>query len=153
LIIGIDDYTPETGLDKLRGAVRDADSIREWLLKDFNVPPSHIRDLRDKAATREAIIQALQDLSTDPWIQRDDPILIYYAGHGTEAPAPKQWRWDSAKIQMIAPWNFRPDEPDSIKPAIHGIPDRTLGILLTKLAEKKGNNVVRPPSLQDLFNT
>jgi hypothetical protein len=145
LTIGIDEYTPETGFNKLRGAVRDANSIRDWLLEDFSVPLSHIRNLRDEAATRKAIIQALEELTTDPRIERDDPILIYYAGHGTEAPAPRQWHWDSAKIQMIVPWDFK--RPDGSNPTIQGIPDRTLGVLLSKLAEKKGNNVVCPPPL------
>ncbi|KAJ2925983.1 hypothetical protein H1R20_g11114, partial [Candolleomyces eurysporus] len=139
LIIGIDDYTQEPEFRKLNGAVHDADSIRNWLIKDFNVPSSQIRDLRDKAATRKAIIEALEGLSTDSRIQRDDPILIYYAGHGTEAPAPKRWRWDSLQIQMIVPWDFKHrDGPNRI---IQGIPDRTLGALLTKIAESKGDNI------------
>ncbi|KAJ2921616.1 hypothetical protein H1R20_g15479, partial [Candolleomyces eurysporus] len=141
LIIGIDDYTPETGFIKLKGAVRDADSIRNWLIKDFNVPPSHIQYLRDNAATRKAIVEALEGLSTDPKIKRDDPILIYYAGHGTQARAPKQWCWDSPNIQMIVPWNFKQSDTDSPDRITHGIPDRTLSVLLTKLAKKKGNNI------------
>ncbi|KAJ2921621.1 hypothetical protein H1R20_g15474, partial [Candolleomyces eurysporus] len=139
LIIGIDGYTQETGFDRLKGAVRDADRIRSWLTDDLNVPPSQIRDLRDKAATRNAIIKALEDLPTDSRIQRDDPILIYYAGHGTEAPAPKKWRWDSPQIQMLVPWDFKHRE--GLSCITHGIPDRTLGVLLTKLAAEKGNNI------------
>ncbi|KAJ2923933.1 hypothetical protein H1R20_g13173, partial [Candolleomyces eurysporus] len=139
ITIGIDDYTPETGFSKLKGAVRDADRIRSWLTDDLNVPPPQIRDLRDKAATRNAIIKALEDLSTDSRIQRDDPILIYYAGHGTEAPAPKKWRWDSPQIQMIAPWDFK--HRDGASRITQGIPDRTLGVLLTRLAAEKGNNI------------
>ncbi|RXW18480.1 hypothetical protein EST38_g7376 [Candolleomyces aberdarensis] len=141
LIIGIDDYTPETGFIKLKGAVRDADNIRNWLVKDFNVPPSHIQHLRDNAATRKAIVEALEGLSTDPKIKRDDPILIYYAGHGTQARPPKQWCWDSPNIQMIVPWNFKQSDTDGSDRIIHGIPDRTLSVLLTKLAKKKGNNI------------
>jgi hypothetical protein len=147
LIIGIDYYTEETGFDMLKGAVRDANRIRDWLISDFKVPPSHIQDLRDKAATREAIIQALKGLSTDSKIRRGDPILIYYAGHGTEAPAPKRWRWNAPNIQMIVPWDFKHTEgPDRL---IQGIPDRTLGALLTKLADEKGDNIVRPLSLHN----
>ncbi|KAJ2914905.1 hypothetical protein MD484_g5508, partial [Candolleomyces efflorescens] len=139
LVIGIDDYAPETGFDKLMGAVSDADRIRSWLIKDLGVPLSQIRNLRDNAATRKVIIQALEDLSTDARIQFDDPILIYYAGHGSEAPAPKQWRWDSARIQMIVPWDF--GQSDGHTSTIQGIPDRTLGVLFAKLAERKGNNI------------
>ncbi|KAJ2921615.1 hypothetical protein H1R20_g15478, partial [Candolleomyces eurysporus] len=139
LIIGIDDYTQEPEFRKLNGAVHDADSIRNWLIKDFNVPSSQIRDLRDKAATRKAIIEALEGLSADSRIQPDDPILIYYAGHGTEAPAPRRWRWDSLQIQMIVPWDFK--HRDGPNRTVQGIPDRTLGALLTKIAESKGDNI------------
>ncbi|RXW24459.1 hypothetical protein EST38_g1392 [Candolleomyces aberdarensis] len=139
LIIGIDDYTQETGFDRLKGAVHDADSIRNWLNHDLRIPLSQIEYLQDKAATRKAIIGALGGLSTDWRIRRDDPILIYYAGHGTEAPAPKRWHWDSPKIQMIVPWDFKhPDGPNRV---VQAIPDRTLGALLTTIAESKGNNI------------
>lgn len=139
LIIGIDDYPPECGLGTIKCAVRDADTIRNWLINNFNVPPSHIRDLRNKVARRKAIIQALDDLSTNLEIEQDDPILIYYAGHGSQAQAPKQWQSPS-KIQMIVPWDF--NQPDGPNDVVEGIPDHTLGVLLARLAERKGNNVV-----------
>ncbi|KAJ2934575.1 hypothetical protein H1R20_g2531, partial [Candolleomyces eurysporus] len=139
LIIGIDNYLEKTGLDKLQGAVADADRIRNWLIDDFNVPASQIQDLRNENATRKAIIWALRDLSTNHKIQRDDPILIYYAGYGSEALAPKRWRWASPRIQMIVPWDYK--HPDGYDRVVWGIPDRTLGVLLGQIAESKGDNI------------
>ncbi|RXW15391.1 hypothetical protein EST38_g10463 [Candolleomyces aberdarensis] len=139
LIIGIDDYLENTGIDKLRGAVADADRIRNWLIDDFQVSPFQIRDLRNEKATRGAIIQALVDLSINPRIQHDDPILIYYAGYGSEALAPKRWRWGSPRIQMIVPWDYK--HPDGHDRVVWGIPDRTLGVLLDQMAKRKGNNI------------
>lgn len=69
----------------------------------------------------------------------DDPILIYYAGHGGTLPAPP--RWDSgsgAKIQTIVPQDYNPTKGEEVYP----IPDRTIGGLIDGIADKKGNNIV-----------
>lgn len=137
LIIGIDDYSfPRTGFWPLKSAVADANNFRDWVVNELGVPPSRIRDLRNEGATRQAIIKGLQDLATKATIKQGDPILIYYAGHGSEASAPAEWHWDSpnGKIQMIIPWDHKPAD-------VHGIPDRTLGQLLTDIADKKGDNI------------
>ncbi|KAJ2933868.1 hypothetical protein H1R20_g3229, partial [Candolleomyces eurysporus] len=138
LIIGIDDYTEKAGLPKLKGAVADADRVRHWISTRFH--GAQIRSLRNSEAKRSAIIQALKDLSINSAIEHDDPILIFYAGHGTEGDAPKEWCWDSQKIQMIVPWDYR-HSVDSGRAVVEGIPDCTLGALLRKLANKKGNNI------------
>ncbi|KAF6743200.1 hypothetical protein DFP72DRAFT_1080537 [Ephemerocybe angulata] len=73
---------------KLSGAVPDADSINDYLQSELKVPSSQIRNLRDKQATRAGIIAAfewLRDLNP-PDFKPQDPILIYYAGHGGEVP-------------------------------------------------------------------
>lgn len=137
LIIGIDTYSfDRTGFSPLRSAVSDAKKFCEWVVKDLKVPRSSIHMLLDDEATRENIIQALKDLANDELIEHDDPIIFYFAGHGSEAPAPEDWHWGHTNIQMIIPWDCRPSvDPNS---AVHGIPDRTLGHLLTEMAN--GNN-------------
>ena len=142
MIIGIDDYTEKTELRKLKGAVADADRVQRWIRTKFN--GARIRNLRNSEAKRDSIIKELQGLSTAQEIERDDPILIFYAGHGIEGNPPKEWHstWDSPKIQMIAPWDY--GRSDSSGRAVEGIPDFTLGFLLRKIADSKGNNIVRP---------
>ncbi|KAF5326404.1 hypothetical protein D9611_000943 [Ephemerocybe angulata] len=140
LIIGIDDYSlSATGFKPLKAAVSDADRFRDWLVNELNVSPSSIRNLRNKAATRKAIVSEFQSLATKAAIKEGDPIVIYYAGHGSEAPAPKEWHWDSPKIQMIVPWDYK--HPDGANRTVQGIPDRTLGFLLTNISKNKGDNI------------
>ncbi|KAF8752570.1 Caspase domain [Rhizoctonia solani] len=70
----------------------------------------------DEQAKRVNIIKALRDLARpDNGINRDDPILIYYAGHGGE---------DTSKNTGVVP-----------------IPDFTIGVLIHRIAQEKGNNI------------
>ncbi|RXW25399.1 hypothetical protein EST38_g395 [Candolleomyces aberdarensis] len=138
LIIGIDAYGPTVESGPLKKAFADSNNIKDWLAK-LAVPESQIRVLQNESATRHAIIEALKKLSKDKRIERGQPILIYYAGHGSETDAPKKWNWDTPKIQMILPHDY--GRKDSAGLAIQGIPDRTLGFLLSEIAREKGNNI------------
>lgn len=86
LIIGINDYDNTIKIDgryafgPLQGCVRDAETLHEWLQNDT----SHelkATVLLDKAATKQAIVEAFQNQlsEADP----GDQILIFYSGHGT----------------------------------------------------------------------
>ncbi|KIJ27950.1 hypothetical protein M422DRAFT_71496 [Sphaerobolus stellatus SS14] len=138
LIIGIDEYKSLWVRD-LRGAVADAKDVENYLKDDLKVHADQIRTLHNKEATRAAIIKALQDLPKDPRIQPDDPILIFFAGHGGEKNPPKEWGFQDNKIQYILPHDIKTQ--DEANNAIHGIPDRTLGTLLNELAKSKGDNI------------
>jgi hypothetical protein len=110
-------------------------------LNTLQVPSDHIRYLTDSAATRDAIIGALQDLQCDDRIERNKScILIFYAGHGGEKTAPPGWEAGGSKVQMILPVDYGNKLGGDV---VQGIPDRTIGRLLDDLAEKKGNNIVR----------
>jgi hypothetical protein len=144
LTIGINKYQ-STHITELLGAVADADDVRDFLLKELGVPSSQIRNLRGSEATRTAIISEIEALSLNNKINKGDPILIYYAGHGSSADTPKSKRWEgggTGKIQLLIPYDSS-SLKDSDADPIHGIPDRTLGVLLSRLADKKGDNIVR----------
>jgi len=99
-----------------------------------------IRNLRNNEATRAAIINEIEAFSINDDIKVGDPIVIYYAGHGGSAKTPKGWEAGGTKIQLLVPWdcfNINVGEPKN------GIPDRTLGVLLSRLASKKVDNIVR----------
>ena len=141
LIIGINEYE-SPNIPKLLGAVPDADAMRGYLQKHLGVPSSQIRNLRDSEATRAAIIEGIEAFSLNNEIKRGDPILIYYAGHGSSTDTPKGWEVGSTgKIELLIPYDHSSPLEDS-NPK-HGIPDRTLGVLLSQLAIAKGDNIVR----------
>jgi hypothetical protein len=97
--------------------------------------------LENESATRAAILENLRSLANDPRIQRGDPIIIFYAGHGSEVAAPPGWEAGgrNANIQVIMPYDvyFR-----SGGKVVDPIPDRTLGALLAAISQNKGNNIV-----------
>jgi hypothetical protein len=141
LIIGIDEYaSPE--VCNLEGAVADALAVKKYLEEDLGIPASQIRLLLNAEATRRAIIQELNNLVTDQRIHRGDPIFVYYAGHGSEADAPKDWKPGGAKIQMLIPHDLRTNVDSR---GTYGIPDRTISALLSHIAKKWGDNIVCLP--------
>ncbi|KDR67569.1 hypothetical protein GALMADRAFT_147105 [Galerina marginata CBS 339.88] len=138
LIIGINKYVNEDLLD-LRGAVSDARAIQSYLKDNLSLDGSHIRMLLDEDATRKGIIDALIALRDNDNIQHGEAILIYYAGHGQEVPAPDGWatltEGKEHLIQSIVPQDFDEDK------GIHVIPDRTFGWLIEDIMEKRGDNI------------
>ena len=139
LTIGINTYESRQ-YRNLSGCLADADGINEYLQAVLSVSPRNIRSLRDAEATRAAILRELKSFITDHKIQHGDPILIYFAGHGAEAKSPREWSFTNSKTQMLIPYDCgtKIEGED-----VHGIPDRTLGCILRKMADVKGNNIVR----------
>ena len=102
----------------------------DYLRKDIKVPSDRIRNLRDQEATRAAIIEALEGIANNDLVKRGDPILIYYAGHGTSNK--------SGRIQMLVPQDYSKDKDQKV----HGIPDHIIGELINGIADEKGDNIV-----------
>ncbi|CAE6381270.1 unnamed protein product [Rhizoctonia solani] len=139
LVIGVNNYP---NLDPLTGAVADADRMRDFLTSDLQVPADHVINLRNKEASRAAIIQSFHKLRDDSRIVKGDPILIYYAGHGGSSKQPiDKWKGGRAnEIQVIFPYDYGVPEtgPGDL---INCIPDYTIAALLDELAAVKGNNI------------
>ncbi|KAF9474967.1 hypothetical protein BDN70DRAFT_841612 [Pholiota conissans] len=143
VLIGINKYQASDSTGKftnLRGAVLDARKFQAYLENILGVPRNQIVLIINEDATRDAIVKTLRNLAEDPRIDRDDAILIYYAGHGTEIDPPPHWEVGDpkAKIQAIVPYDC-----DVYKNGqyVAPIPDHSLEVLLSKIAEKKGNNI------------
>lgn len=134
VVIGIDKY-PSPSIGQLAGAVADAKAMEEYLKTRMGVLQNQIRVLHDHEATREAILDALKAITTNPQIGKDDRILIYYAGHGATAACPPRWNSTGSEIQLILPY-------DCDLKTVSGIPDRTIAVLLNKIAKAKGDNIV-----------
>ena len=90
-----------------------------------------------RVRVRFRVISAFGQLSENGKINTDDPILIYFAGHGTQLKVPPGWEAGGrgCKIQGICPCDYKRKDVDTI-------PDRTIGGLLDLICEKKGNNIV-----------
>ncbi len=143
LVIGIDKHL-SNGVRDLSGAVADTDAVNEFLEVTLGVPQCQIKNLRNEEATRIAIETAIQDLGNNPAIKKDDPILIFYAGHGAEANAPSGWRSANGKIQMLVPYDFILDGSTDSQRG-QGVLHLRLSHLLADLAAKKSDNIVRFP--------
>ncbi|CEL54919.1 hypothetical protein RSOLAG1IB_07411 [Rhizoctonia solani AG-1 IB] len=130
LIIGIDDYNDRP----LYGAVADAKNFRKYLVNRLQIPESQITLLTNRQAKRQAIIDELKKLAILDSINHDDPIVIYYSGHGSEAPAPAD-RAINGLVQCIVP------QDSSIASQVSSIPDYVLGRLILNISEAKGDNI------------
>ncbi|KZV62919.1 hypothetical protein PENSPDRAFT_758358, partial [Peniophora sp. CONT] len=132
LLIGIDEYdtNEDLDLDSLAGAVADAMSVRDYLIDDLHVPDDQIVVLRNEQATRNAIIQELHALRLRESLLEGDPVLVYFAGHGTI---------NAKKTSMILPY-------DDIAAADSGDTDFDEGIstvaILNELMEDNGTKRV-----------
>ncbi|KAJ7453079.1 caspase domain-containing protein [Mycena latifolia] len=139
LIIGIDEYLSNS-IPNLRGCVNDAQTIRTFLTNRFHIPEPQIAFLTNGDATRAAILEKFQaHLIDNPSVEQGDTVIVYYAGHGSRAPAPDSWPSTDGKIETLVPHDERMKDPEG--EAIHGIPDRTINMLLSQLATAKGNNI------------
>ncbi|CAE6397446.1 unnamed protein product [Rhizoctonia solani] len=136
VIIGINDYR---GHKNLKGAVPDADHFETYLREKMSVPSDQIISLRDKAATRAEIIRAFKALIDDTRIQRQDPIVIYYAGHGTRVIAPRGWEAGGNLIEALVPHDA--GLLDEHGNPIYVIPDKTISHLVNGIARVKGDNI------------
>ena len=175
LVIGINEYPGLRRGNKdndLGGACNDACNICEWLIQ-YVLPGtdnSHItlQDLLerkandnitlllDKQATREGIIKNITALSNNDNIQQGDPILIYYAGHGSVAMSHPNWH-HAAKggdnqsagrslIEVLLPHDVYTPCEAPLDQQVQPIPDTTMKRLMRELAQKS-DNIVRPSSL------
>ncbi|GAB1520211.1 hypothetical protein RhiTH_003284 [Rhizoctonia solani] len=136
LVIGINDYP---NLDRLSGAIADADRVVKFLSTNLQVPLDHIINLRNEEASRAAIIQGFFKLRDDPRIVKGDPIFIYYAGHGGSRRE-KRNSGAANEVQVIFPYDYGGQELESDR-LINCIPDQTIATLLNSLSEEKGNNI------------
>ena len=95
LLIGINDYTASRlgnvprnvprhrDWDNLSGAVNDVHLLREMLAQLYGFEHRNIITLTDQAATRTAIVTALEQHLVQK-ASKNDVLFFYYAGHGSQ---------------------------------------------------------------------
>ncbi|TFK60693.1 hypothetical protein BDN72DRAFT_965567 [Pluteus cervinus] len=142
LIIGIDTYPK---FHNLTGAARDARRFKKFVRNYLFAEESNIITLLNQAASREAILNGFEKLISNDKINQDDPIIIYFAGHGSRIEKPKEWEDDwptvTPMIEMMCPSDLDPAAGSWESEEGRGIPDRTIAALLHRLSQKKGDNI------------
>lgn len=141
LIVGIDNYK-SGNIWNLHSCVDDAKCMKRWLIDGLNTPKDQIRVLLDNQATKQNIEDSfMEHLVNNPAIERNDAIIIYFAGHGSSLAAPPDWFQEveyAAEVQVICPYDH---DTNATQGRIAGISDRSLHALIDVLSSTKGNNI------------
>jgi Caspase domain len=85
ILVGIDHYLRLGERAQLAGCVNDVEVMAQLLLDRFGFPPDHVIKLVNEAATREAILAAMDRLVTQTG--RGDSVVFHYSGHGSQSPS------------------------------------------------------------------
>jgi hypothetical protein len=83
VLIGINQYQAGS-VPNLTGCLNDVELVTDLLTKQFGFSAGDITTVVDPANTRQDIIDALDQLVDTSG--QDDVALIYYSGHGSQAP-------------------------------------------------------------------
>lgn len=83
LIVGISDFKDPS--QNLQYAAKDAHDFRNFLIKEANFAPDHVKLLTDSQATRDNIVGALGANWLGTRAKADDLVLVYLSSHASEA--------------------------------------------------------------------
>jgi hypothetical protein len=97
LLVGIDAYHPKIG--SLSGCVNDVRRVKSILPERFAL--TEVEELCDSAATRGEILKGLDWLVKDA--QAGDVRVLYYSGHGTRLPNPRDPSGKDEAIVAFSP--------------------------------------------------
>ncbi|KAK0435906.1 caspase domain-containing protein [Armillaria borealis] len=151
VLIGIDAYQS----NPLHGCVSDASLMKKFLIEDVGVPDHRIQCLLGfenptpggpLIPSRANIVNTLRSLIDNPEIERNDNIIVYYAGHGASyscsehfSTAESGCQTGSCPIQALCPIDR--DTMDSNEHWIPDISERELNVLLTQISLAKGHHI------------
>lgn len=80
LLIGVSNFRHIKS--PLPGAANDVRALKQVLVNDYGVPEENVIILLDAAATKQAIENALVDLTDTNRVSKDDAVLVFIATHG-----------------------------------------------------------------------
>ena len=98
LLIGIGQY-PSNVITNLRGIYRDIPMMRQ-VVNGLGFQDQNVQVLMDTQATLNGMSQALQALSRE--VNRNDRVLIYFSGHGTQVPDENGDELDQSDEVLVA---------------------------------------------------
>ncbi len=137
LLVGIDQYAPDSEVPTLKGCQNDIKAIEAYL-KDQITGEWELfepRILTNEQATRQGIIDGFQQYLCQAG--SNDIVLFYYSGHGGQQKAPEE-------LLHLDPDNLNETLVcyDSRSPGGYDLADKELKYLLAKVAEKEPRVIV-----------
>ncbi|PWV56007.1 caspase family protein [Chitinophaga sp. S165] len=85
LLVGINQYHPDTDINPLSGCENDVKRFEEYLGQLFPEEKRTIKTLSGHQATRDEVIGQFKEVLIDASIQPGDIALFYFSGHGSYA--------------------------------------------------------------------
>ncbi|WP_287518827.1 caspase family protein [Okeania sp. SIO2C2] len=141
LLVGIDQYAPDSEVPKLNGCENDIKAIEAYLTEEIKGKEERKwelfepRVLINEQATRQGIIDGFQQYLCQAG--SDDIALFYYSGHGGQQKAPEELLYldpDGLNETLVC--------YDSRSPGGYDLADKELRYLLAKVAEKEPRVIV-----------
>ncbi|MGD1703661.1 caspase family protein [Dapis sp. BLCC M229] len=137
LLVGIDQYAPDSEVPTLKGCENDIKAIEAYL-KDQIAGEWELfepRILTNEQATRQGIIDGFQEYLCQAGT--NDIVLFYYSGHGGQQKTPEE-------LLHLDPDNLNETLVcyDSRSPGGYDLADKELKYLLAKVAEKEPRVIV-----------
>src|SRR5436853_5482017 len=139
LLVGINDYTAshiarsphappplERDWPNLNGAVNDVAAMKEMLALAYGFNRRDIITLTDQAATRAAILHSIET-HLETGAAKDDVLLFYFAGHGSQVRNSESDERDKLD-ESIVPADSRAGAPD--------IRDKELRVLFNRILDR-----------------
>ncbi|QQE65245.1 hypothetical protein GFS31_19310 [Leptolyngbya sp. BL0902] len=142
LLIGINQYpdraiSPTPGQDiVLKGCLTDVEMQRQLLIHRFGFAPSDILTLTNQAATRQGILNAL-DQHLVQQAQADDVVLLHFSGYGSQV------RWDGNPSRTYRTWVPVDGRlPSSDQPALNDLFEVEISAILRRVATANLTTVI-----------
>jgi hypothetical protein len=139
LLVGIDEYHPESRVRSLRGCVNDANAMRQLLVERYGAPAANIRVLTNQQAKYRAVKDAFRRHligNARKWQDAGAPapapaFLFHFSGHGSQARDETGTEPDGLDETLVA-YNSR-------TPGVYDLKDWELGQLIEELNNYSDN--------------
>ncbi|KAK0194573.1 peptidase C14, caspase domain-containing protein, partial [Armillaria mellea] len=152
VLVGIDNYEHSP----LHGCVADTLAMKAYLADNLFIPKERIQTLlgpyntvtdASSLPSRARILSLLLSLATNPDIEHGDPIIIFFAGHGSRyllSEHDDNEEYDDNECPPTFVETFCPMDRDSLDSSgvpIPNITDRELNTILSHISCTKGRQI------------
>ena len=106
LIFAVGEQQPSSGLPSLRFPLKEADSLRAVITREYTFDPANVQLVRNP--TREAILDSLESVARR--LGPEDNLLVVYSGHGGFDEAGREGYWLAADAANARKSTWIPNE-------------------------------------------